>query len=146
MAKADNRNLNPFHPPERAVVTWEGDSREVIQAWPKDVRIDVGVALNQLQDGERATLDTRPMPSVGAGVFELKTQDEAAWYRVMYLARIANRIHVLHAFQKDSAKTERKDIVRSITRYRQVQQRLMEERKHAKHNAKGDSGEGKKRL
>jgi len=73
------------------------------------------------------------MPSVGNGVFELKTDDEAAWYRLMYLARIEDVIHVLDCFKKKTRKTERKDIARSEARYKQVQQRSAEERKNAKH-------------
>jgi phage-related protein len=72
------------------------------------------------------------MPSIGHGVFELKTDDEAAWYRLMYLARIDDVIYVLDCFRKDTRKTERKDIARSEARYKQVQQRIAEERKNAK--------------
>jgi phage-related protein len=36
------------------------------------------------------------MPSVGKGVWELKDGDDRTWYRVMYLTRINNVIHVLH--------------------------------------------------
>jgi len=42
------------------------------------------------------------MQSIGQGVFELKDADESAWYRVVYLARIKNRIFVLDCFMKDS--------------------------------------------
>ena len=50
------------------------------------------------------------MPSIGARVFELKEQDERAWFRVIYLAKIGNRIHVLHCFEKKSAKTGKSDL------------------------------------
>lgn len=73
------------------------------------------------------------MPSIGSGVFELKTDDEAKWYRLVYLARIADVIYVLDCFEKNTRKTEKKDIARSQDRYKQVQQRIREEQKHAKH-------------
>ena len=76
------------------------------------------------------------MPTVGDGVFELKTDDHATWYRLMYIARINDVIYVLDCFEKDSRKTERKDIARSQARYKQVQERLREERKDGK--AKGN--------
>lgn len=88
--------------------------------------------MNAMQEGRSATLEVRPMPSVGKGVFELKTDDEATWYRLMYLARINNVIYVLDCFEKDSRKAERKDIAVSEKRYKQVQERLREERKNAK--------------
>jgi phage-related protein len=33
--------------------------------------------------------------------------DDRTWYRVMYLSKIGNVIHVLHCFEKDSRKTIR---------------------------------------
>ena len=93
-----------------------------------------GHALNEMQEGRPATLEVRPMKTVGDGVFELKTDDDATWYRLMYLARLHDVIYVLDCFEKDTRKTERKDLERSESRYKQVQQRLMEERKNAKYN------------
>ena len=72
------------------------------------------------------------MRSVGSGVFELKTDDEASWYRLMYVARVDDVIYVLDCFKKDTTKTERKDIALSQTRYKQIKQRLLEEKKNAK--------------
>ena len=117
----------------RAEVHWEGDSKEVLHGWPKDIRVDFGHAINEMQEGRSATLEVRPMPSVGKGVFELKTDDETTWYRLMYIARVDDVIYVLDCFEKDTRKTAQKDIARSQDRYKQVQKRLMEERKHAKH-------------
>jgi phage-related protein len=50
------------------------------------------------------------MESVGKGVWELKTADERTWYRVIYLTRIGDALFVLHAFEKDSRKTDRRDL------------------------------------
>lgn len=117
---------------------WEGDSKDVLRSWPAPVRIDFGVALNEMQEGRPATLTVRPMSSVGDGGFELKTDDAAAWYRLMYLARIEDVIYVLDCFRKDSRKTEAKDIERSRARYKRVQQRILEERKDAKRKKAGE--------
>lgn len=73
------------------------------------------------------------MQSIGDGVFELKDSDDRAWYRVIYLARKSDVIFVLDCFEKDSRKTEKHDIKRATARFQQVKQRLMEERKDAKH-------------
>ena len=73
------------------------------------------------------------MPSIGNGVFELKTADESKWYRLVYLARIADVIYVLDCFEKDTRKTEKKDIRNALSRLSQVKQRLMEERRNEKH-------------
>jgi phage-related protein len=72
------------------------------------------------------------MSSIGAGVFELKDQDDAHWYRMVYLARIKDTIYVLHCFTKDTARTEKRDIATAERRLKQVQQRLREEVKDEK--------------
>jgi phage-related protein len=91
-----------------------------------------GLSLLNLQEGIRPTLAARPMQSIGQGVFELKAADEAAWYRVIYLARIENTIYVLDSFTKKSRKTEKKDLNRAKARLVQVKQRLQEARTDAK--------------
>ena len=70
------------------------------------MRIDFGLSLNEMQEGRPATLDVRPMQSIGQGVYELKTDDDADWYRLIYLARINDVIYVLDCFEKDTRKTE----------------------------------------
>jgi phage-related protein len=47
---------------------------------------------------------------MGPGVFELRDQDESAWYRVIYLSRVRGVIHVLHCFEKQSRETPMKEI------------------------------------
>jgi len=109
-----------------AEVVWEGDSLEVIRRFPSTVRQDLGAELRRLQTGERP-LSSRPMPSIGLRVFELKEQDERAWYRVIYLAKVGNRIHVLHCFEKKSAKTGKKDLAVAKSRLQRVLARLRRE-------------------
>lgn len=69
------------------------------------------------------------MISVGKGVLELKEGDERTWYRVMYLARIGNIIHVLHCFEKSSRKTDRRDVDVAKARLKMVLSRVREQRK-----------------
>jgi phage-related protein len=110
--------------PSRAALSWEGDSLEVLKSWPREVQRDMGLSLFKIQEGNRPPLPTRPMQSIGQGVFELKTADEAAWYRVIYLARIENTIYVLDSFTKKSRKTEQKDLKRSRARLSNVRERI----------------------
>jgi phage-related protein len=121
----------PAEAPEYAVVAWEGDSRAVLQTFPEDVRQNLGFELWQLQQGERPS-DYRPLPSVGPGVFELRDQDERAWYRVVYLSRINDVIYVLHCFEKKSREMPRKDFEKAKQRLKAVRARLAAEKKHEK--------------
>ena len=106
-----------------ATVAWEGDSREILQSFPEVVRQNLGFDLWRLQQGERSS-DYRPLPSVGAGVFELRDQDERAWYRVIYLSRIKNVIYVLHCFEKKSRSMPRKEFETARQRLKAVRSRL----------------------
>jgi phage-related protein len=116
----------------RAEISWEGDSLEVLKEWPRIVQRAFGASLLRLQDGQRPALVTRPMQSVGQGVFELKAADEAAWYRILYLARIEDTIYVLDCFTKKSRKTEKHDLNRAKARLIQIKRRLQEARTDAK--------------
>jgi phage-related protein len=116
----------------RAGISWEGDSLEVLKTWPREVQRDFGLSLLNLQEGVRPTLAARPMKSIGPGVFELKAADEAAWYRMIYLARIEDTIYVLDSFTKKSRKTEKNDLNRAKARLTHVKRRLQEERNSAK--------------
>ena len=119
-----------------ASISWEGDSWKVLKSWPKSMQWDFGNSLREMQNGRPARLQVRPMQSIGAGVFELKDADEKTWYRMVYLARIEDTIYVLDCFEKDTAKTERKDLHTAAARLSQVKHRILEERKHEKRKPK----------
>lgn len=126
--------------PQPAKISWEGDTHEVIKEWPAEIKVDFGHSLRLMQSGEAPTLDVRPMKSIGSGVFELKTSDDKKWYRLVYLARIENVIYVLNCFEKDTAKTEKKDLNKASARLAQVRKKLMEERKHEKRDQRTPQG------
>ena len=117
--------------PRYATVTWEGDSREVLQAFPEDVRQNLGFQPWLLQQGERPS-DYGPLPSIGSGVFELRDEDERAWYRVVYLSRINDVLYVLRCFEKKSREMPRRDFETAKRRLKAVRARLAQEKKHEK--------------
>ena len=61
------------------------------------------------------------MQSVGSGVRELRIRDRGGAFRVMYLATLADRIVVLHAFQKKAQRTGKHDIDLAAKRLREMQ-------------------------
>ena len=122
---------NQAEGPRYATVVWEGDSKEVLQSFPDAVRQSLGFQLWQLQQGERPN-DYSPLPSIGAGIFELRDQDERAWYRVIYLSRINDVIYVLHCFEKKSREIPRRDFEKTRQRLKAVKARLAAEKKHEK--------------
>ena len=50
------------------------------------------------------------MPGIGKGVEEIRIWDESGTYRVVYTARLADAVIVLHAFQKKTQTTSKRDI------------------------------------
>lgn len=115
-----------------AEIHWEGDSREVLTGFPAPIRADLGFSLWQLQQGEMPASAARRMESVGSGVWELKEQDDRKWYRVIYLATIDHVIYVLHCFEKQSRKTDRRDLETAKERLARVRQRLQQQMKGSK--------------
>lgn len=115
--------------PKTAEIHWEGNSRAVLAGFPDPVRGDLGFSLWQIQNGEIPLSATRRMESVGAGVWELKEQDERKWYRVLYLSKIDDVIYVLHCFEKQSRKTDRRDLEVARERLSQVRKRIQQQRK-----------------
>jgi phage-related protein len=114
-----------------AMIAWEGDSRDVLSSFPDAAKRNLGFDLRLLQQGQQPT-DYRPMSSIGSGVFELRDQDERAWYRVIYLSRVHEVIHVLHCFEKKSRETPVKEINTARQRLKTVRARMSEVKKHGR--------------
>jgi phage-related protein len=104
--------------------------------WPATIREDFDQALADLQDGRSPRLESRPMNTVGVGVFELKDQDSSKWYRLIYRDRIKGRIFVLSCFEKQSRKTSKPDLRTATNRLKEVNAALLEEKKDEKRRAK----------
>jgi phage-related protein len=61
-----------------------------------------------VQRGEQPD-DFKPMPSIGQGVEEIRVWDDTGTYRVVYTARLADAVYVLHAFQKKAQAMAKRD-------------------------------------
>lgn len=86
-------------------------ARLTIKAFPNEVRKEIGKAIFDLQKGEKLGVPlSRPMPSVGVGVEEIRVKDAAGIYRVFYYVKSARGILVFHAFVKKEQKTPQREI------------------------------------
>lgn len=65
------------------------------------------------------------MKTIGAGVREIRIRDEAGAFRVVYLAKLADAVYILHCFQKKTEQTSERDIDLARKRYKE----LMESRR-----------------
>lgn len=60
------------------------------------------------------------MPAIGKGVEEIRVWDDAGTFRVIYTARRADAIYVLHAFQKKTRATSKRDLDTAKARFAQL--------------------------
>jgi len=93
-----------------------GDSLKCLREFPDEARQDAGYQLDKVQHGELPD-DFKPMPSIGKGVEEIRIWDDSGTYRVIYSARLIDAVYVLHAFQKKSQATAKRDIEIARKRY-----------------------------
>ena len=60
------------------------------------------------------------MPAIGAGVREIRIRDAVGAFRIIYVAKFADAVYVLHCFQKKTQKTSRTDLDLAESRYRDL--------------------------
>ncbi len=96
-----------------------GDSLRRLREFPKEAKQDAGYQLEQVQRGTQPA-DFKPMPSIGKGVDEIRVWDDTGTYRVIYTARLADAVYVLHAFQKKTQATPRQDIELAKERFAEL--------------------------
>lgn len=92
---------------------------EDLRAFPPTARREAGHQLDQVQHG-REPDDWKPMNTVGQGVKEIRIRDEAGAFRVLYAAKFADAIYVLHCFQKKTEKASKADVELAAKRYREL--------------------------
>ena len=85
-----------------------GTSLKTVREFPALAKREAGYQLDRVQHG-LDPMDWRPMKSVGHGVREIRIQHEGQ-YRVIYMASFEENVYVLHAFQKKTQKTSRRDL------------------------------------
>ena len=96
-----------------------GSALDDLRAFPSNARREAGHQLDRVQHGLEPD-DWKPMASIGTGVQELRIRDMEGAFRVVYVAKFANTVHVLHCFQKKSQKTSKADLALATQRYRDL--------------------------
>ena len=82
-------------------VIWIGSSRRDLRKFSAEVRDEIGFALYHAEL-DRPHPAIKPLKGLGGGVLEIIADDPGGTYRVVYAAKFANFLYVLHAFQKKS--------------------------------------------
>lgn len=95
--------------------------RKEILDFPEDVREDLTDAIARLEDGHTLSMPlSRPMPSIGHGVHELRFRERSGIYRVIYYLAGAGQIHLLYAFAKKTQQTPSHNIDLARRRLKEV--------------------------
>ncbi len=85
-------------PPVKPVV-WLGDSLR--EPFPAVVQDELGYAIYLAQRGDKH-VSAKPLKGLGTGVLEVVSDHRGNTFRSVYTVRFADRVFVLHAFQKKS--------------------------------------------
>ena len=60
------------------------------------------------------------MQSIGSGVREIRIRDQAGAFRVIYVATRPEAVYVLHAFQKKTQATSKRDLALAEARLKEL--------------------------
>ena len=96
-----------------------GSSLDDLRAFPETARREAGYQLDRVQRGLNPE-DWKPMPSVGSGVREVRIREQSGAFRVIYIATRPEAVYVLHAFQKKTQATAKRDLDLAETRLNEL--------------------------
>ena len=102
-------------------LVWLGSSHNDVLHFPRKARQRAGYELYLVQSGLRPS-DWKSMPSIGAGVQEIRVHSELE-HRVFYVAKFEEATYVIHAFEKKSRKTAKYDLELAKSRLSDLLQR-----------------------
>jgi phage-related protein len=100
-------------------IEFRGSSLDDLRAFPLTAKREAGYQLDRVQNGLEPD-DWKPMNTVGQGVREIRIRDAAGAFRVIYVAKFADAVYVLHCFQKKTQKTSKADLDLATERYRDL--------------------------
>jgi phage-related protein len=104
-------------------VHFRGSALDDLRSFPITARRQAGFQIDLVQHGQMPD-DWKPMPTIGQGVQEIRIRDAAGAFRVVFVAKFAEAIYVLHCFQKKTQRTSKPDLALAETRYRELLKEL----------------------
>jgi phage-related protein len=104
-------------------VSFLGDSLDGIRSFPEGRRRMAGYQIERVQRGLDPD-DWKPMKTIGPSVREIRIRDAAGAFRVLYTAALTDAVYVLHAFQKKSQPTSKRDLDLAAERFKHLTWRL----------------------
>ncbi len=90
-------------------ITFLGSSLDDLKRFPLSTMRESGYQLNKVQHGFEPD-SWKSTSSIGLGVREIRIKDASGIFRIMYIAKFAETVYVLHVFKKKTQKTSQRDI------------------------------------
>jgi phage-related protein len=103
-------------------VSFIGNSLDEVRSFPDSARREVGFQIDRLQRGLDPD-DWKPMKTIGAGVREIRVRDASGAFRVIFIATLEDAVYILHAFQKKTEATSKRDLDLATARFRELMRR-----------------------
>ncbi len=100
-------------------LNFRASSLQDLRTFPDSAIRRAGFELDKVQHGKQPS-DSKPMPSIGKGVEEIRVRDAAGAFRVVYVARLVEAVYVLHCFQKKTQKTAKRDLDLATQRLKEL--------------------------
>lgn len=92
-----------------------------LDGFPKEILGEVLDAVAKLRIGITLSMPlSRPMPSLGRGVHELRLSDRSGQYRIIYVLIKGAAIYMVHAFHKKTQETSLKNIDTILRRIKKL--------------------------
>lgn len=92
-----------------------------IKDFSEEIKGEILDAVAKLKEGLTLSMPlSRPMPSIGAGVHELRFKDRSGQHRVIYVVKTKDAIYLVHAFSKKTQQTPKKNIETAKRRIKQL--------------------------
>jgi phage-related protein len=99
-------------------VVFEADTLARLREFPETARQRAGYEIDRIQRNLEAE-NWKAIPTIGQGVREIRIQ-VGRQFRVFYIAKFPDRVHVLHVFEKKSQQTRQSDIALAKSRLQEV--------------------------
>lgn len=104
-------------------IEFRANALDELRGFPQGAMREAGHQLDKVQRGLIPD-DAKSMPTIGTGAWELRIWDESGTFRVVYVAKMADAVYVLHCFQKKAQQTTKRDIDLARTRYKALMKEI----------------------
>jgi len=101
-------------------VVWVASSYTDLKSFPATAQRRLGHELYLVQIGTMPQ-DYKPMKAIGSGVYEMRVH-VGTEHRLIYLGKYEEAVYVLHAFQKKTQKTSKRDVETARHRLARIEQ------------------------